>query len=83
MTAFAEYPPAQPLPSTDEAKELARHLLDELDVAEDALRLHDVSTVNAATVRSKEERGELKPTAVTVTYGPTSAHAAERWTLSN
>ncbi|GAA1756456.1 hypothetical protein [Agromyces humatus] len=68
-TAFAETPPSDPLPSPGEAEELARRLLRELDVQEDAVRPRGVSTVNAATVGSPEERGELTPTAVTVTFG--------------
>jgi hypothetical protein len=73
-TAFAEQPPAEPLPSPDEAEGLARRLLDELDVAEDAVGLRDVSTVNAASVSSRDELGELTPTAVTVSFGYTLAN---------
>ena len=67
--AFAEEPPSDPLPSPHEAEDMARRLLSEWDVQEEAVRPRGVSTVNAATVGSPEERGELTPTGITVTFG--------------
>lgn len=70
-TAFAERPPEDPLPEPDEAAELAKRLVEELDVAGDELRLRDVSPVNAGSSASPKDDAGREPvaTGVTVSFG--------------